>query len=203
MRMHPTSCWASRLMLQSIQVVLLHLPLPGTLFTFSAAPISFHKLIRILCTVRPEVFACKTYVPGTGVPSFLTTRFFSSSILSSSVVLCLTCSKFTIPSLSLSLDLSGISGCNCHGWQCWDVCSHHGKLCVGNSGGPAFADLQQGKVAGVAFSKLSNADNVGYIIPYQIIKHFLQVCCSSSPSACWLPYLYSPPRPPSCSIGVA
>ncbi|KAL3146345.1 hypothetical protein ABBQ32_003036 [Trebouxia sp. C0010 RCD-2024] len=44
----------------------------------------------------------------------------------------------------------------------------------GNSGGPAFADLQQGKVAGVAFSKLSNADNVGYIIPYQIIKHFLQ-----------------------------
>jgi len=48
--------------------------------------------------------------------------------------------------------------------------------CVtGNSGGPAFADLQQAKVAGVAFSKLSNADNVGYIIPYQIIKHFLQV----------------------------
>lgn len=27
----------------------------------------------------------------------------------------------------------------------------------------------------MAFSKLSNADNVGYIIPYQIIKHFLQV----------------------------
>ena len=47
--------------------------------------------------------------------------------------------------------------------------------CAGNSGGPAFADLQQAKVAGVAFSKLSNADNVGYIIPYQIIKHFLQV----------------------------
>ena len=46
----------------------------------------------------------------------------------------------------------------------------------GNSGGPAFADLQHAKVAGVAFSKLSNADNVGYIIPYQIIKHFLQVC---------------------------
>ncbi|DBA92177.1 hypothetical protein WJX77_001540 [Trebouxia sp. C0004] len=44
----------------------------------------------------------------------------------------------------------------------------------GNSGGPAFANLQEAKVAGVAFSKLSNADNVGYIIPYQIIKHFLQ-----------------------------
>lgn len=46
---------------------------------------------------------------------------------------------------------------------------------AGNSGGPAFADLQKAKVAGVAFSKLSNADNVGYIIPYQIIKHFLHV----------------------------
>jgi len=50
---------------------------------------------------------------------------------------------------------------------------------TGNSGGPAFADLQQAKVAGVAFSKLSNADNVGYIIPYQIIKHFLQVAFAS------------------------
>ena len=50
------------------------------------------------------------------------------------------------------------------------------NICAGNSGGPAFADLQQAKVAGVAFSKLSNADNVGYIIPYQIIRHFLQVC---------------------------
>ena len=56
--------------------------------------------------------------------------------------------------------------------------------CAGNSGGPAFADLQQAKVAGVAFSKLSNADNVGYIIPYQIIKHFLQVCNLLSSSAC-------------------
>eukprot|EP00891_Asterochloris_glomerata_P000822 jgi/Astpho2/822/e_gw1.00016.51.1_t len=39
----------------------------------------------------------------------------------------------------------------------------------GNSGGPAFASLQEGKVAGVAFSKLTNADNVGYIIPWQIV----------------------------------
>ena len=29
----------------------------------------------------------------------------------------------------------------------------------------------------MAFSKLANADNVGYIIPYQIVKHFLQVWC--------------------------
>lgn len=43
----------------------------------------------------------------------------------------------------------------------------------GNSGGPAFSDLQQAKIAGVAFSKLSNADNVGYIIPFQIVRHFL------------------------------
>ncbi|KAK9834040.1 hypothetical protein WJX81_005089 [Elliptochloris bilobata] len=42
----------------------------------------------------------------------------------------------------------------------------------GNSGGPAFADLKQGLVAGVAFSKLSNADNVGYIIPWIIVQHF-------------------------------
>eukprot|EP00899_Mesostigma_viride_P025235 jgi/Mesvir1/5897/Mv00669-RA.1 len=43
----------------------------------------------------------------------------------------------------------------------------------GNSGGPAFCDLQTGKVAGVAFSKLTEADNIGYIIPHQIIEHFL------------------------------
>lgn len=44
----------------------------------------------------------------------------------------------------------------------------------GNSGGPAFAHLDAGKVAGVAFSKLQNADNVGYIIPYSVIQHFLR-----------------------------
>mmetsp|Transcript_34326 Transcript_34326/g.86516 ORF Transcript_34326/g.86516 Transcript_34326/m.86516 type:complete len:426 (+) Transcript_34326:161-1438(+) len=43
----------------------------------------------------------------------------------------------------------------------------------GNSGGPAFANLEQGLIAGVAFSKLSHADNVGYIIPYKIVSHFL------------------------------
>eukprot|EP00884_Botryococcus_braunii_P011067 jgi/Botrbrau1/19962/Bobra.0059s0078.1 len=42
----------------------------------------------------------------------------------------------------------------------------------GNSGGPAFADLNTNKVAGVAFSKLTNADNVGYIIPWVVVKHF-------------------------------
>ncbi|KAG2425827.1 hypothetical protein HXX76_013452 [Chlamydomonas incerta] len=46
----------------------------------------------------------------------------------------------------------------------------------GNSGGPAFADLEGGKVAGVAFSKnvSSSTDNIGYIIPYRVVKHFLE-----------------------------
>ncbi|GAX78449.1 hypothetical protein CEUSTIGMA_g5889.t1 [Chlamydomonas eustigma] len=45
----------------------------------------------------------------------------------------------------------------------------------GNSGGPAFADLETGRVAGVAFSKnvSSSTDNIGYIIPYQVVRHFL------------------------------
>ena len=34
--------------------------------------------------------------------------------------------------------------------------------------------MLQGKVAGVAFSKLSQADNVGYIIPWKIVAHFLR-----------------------------
>jgi len=32
----------------------------------------------------------------------------------------------------------------------------------------------QGKVAGVAFSKISQADNVGFIIPLKIVAHFLR-----------------------------
>ncbi|GLC34013.1 hypothetical protein PLESTB_000828600 [Pleodorina starrii] len=46
----------------------------------------------------------------------------------------------------------------------------------GNSGGPAFMDLEGGKVAGVAFSKnvSSSTDNIGYIIPHRVVKHFLE-----------------------------
>ncbi|KAL8544620.1 hypothetical protein ACS0TY_005010 [Phlomoides rotata] len=40
----------------------------------------------------------------------------------------------------------------------------------GNSGGPA---IMGDKVAGVAFQNLSNAENIGYIIPVPVIKHFL------------------------------
>lgn len=43
----------------------------------------------------------------------------------------------------------------------------------GNSGGPAFSDVRQGEVIGVAFSKLRSADNIGYIIPSVIVRHFL------------------------------
>lgn len=40
----------------------------------------------------------------------------------------------------------------------------------GNSGGPA---LMEDKVVGVAFQNLANAENIGYIIPVPVIKHFL------------------------------
>ncbi|KAL8210561.1 hypothetical protein R6Q57_004998 [Mikania cordata] len=40
----------------------------------------------------------------------------------------------------------------------------------GNSGGPA---IMGDKVAGVAFQNLSGAENIGYIIPVPIIKHFV------------------------------
>jgi S1-C subfamily serine protease len=40
----------------------------------------------------------------------------------------------------------------------------------GNSGGPV---LQDGKVVGVAFQGLQAADNIGYMIPTTVIRHFL------------------------------
>jgi S1-C subfamily serine protease len=40
----------------------------------------------------------------------------------------------------------------------------------GNSGGPVFMD---GKVAGIAFQKLSGVDNIGEMVPAPLIKHFL------------------------------
>ncbi len=41
----------------------------------------------------------------------------------------------------------------------------------GNSGGPV---LQDGKVVGVAFQGLQQADNIGYMIPTTVIEHFLK-----------------------------
>ncbi|MGA2914504.1 MAG: trypsin-like peptidase domain-containing protein [Sedimentisphaerales bacterium] len=40
----------------------------------------------------------------------------------------------------------------------------------GNSGGPV---MQDGKVIGVAFQGMMTADNIGYLIPTTVIKHFL------------------------------
>ena len=41
----------------------------------------------------------------------------------------------------------------------------------GNSGGPV---IQDGKVVGVAFQGLQDADNIGYMIPTTVIDHFLK-----------------------------
>lgn len=41
----------------------------------------------------------------------------------------------------------------------------------GNSGGPVFKD---GKVVGIAFQKIDEADNIGEMVPAPIIEHFLQ-----------------------------
>jgi S1-C subfamily serine protease len=41
----------------------------------------------------------------------------------------------------------------------------------GNSGGPV---IQDGKVVGVAFQGLTEADNIGYMIPTTVIRHFLK-----------------------------
>ena len=41
----------------------------------------------------------------------------------------------------------------------------------GNSGGPA---IVAGKIAGIAMQKLADADNVGYLVPAPLIRHFLE-----------------------------
>jgi len=40
----------------------------------------------------------------------------------------------------------------------------------GNSGGPV---MQKGKVVGVAFQGISEAENIGYLIPTTVVRHFL------------------------------
>lgn len=44
----------------------------------------------------------------------------------------------------------------------------------GNSGGPAFND--KGECVGIAFQSLKHEDveNIGYVIPTPVIKHFIQ-----------------------------
>jgi S1-C subfamily serine protease len=43
----------------------------------------------------------------------------------------------------------------------------------GNSGGPGIVDQ---KIVGIVFSKFSTAENIGYLIPTQVIRQFLQDC---------------------------
>ena len=43
---------------------------------------------------------------------------------------------------------------------------------AGNSGGPALNE--KGEIVGIAMQKIDNSDNIGYIIPSEIIKHFLE-----------------------------
>ncbi len=43
----------------------------------------------------------------------------------------------------------------------------------GNSGGPGIVD---GKVAGLVFSGLREAENIGYLIPAEVVRHFLDDC---------------------------
>ena len=42
---------------------------------------------------------------------------------------------------------------------------------AGNSGGPALNE--KGEIVGIAMQKIDDSDNIGYIIPSQIIRHFL------------------------------
>lgn len=41
----------------------------------------------------------------------------------------------------------------------------------GNSGGPAFN--KDGNIVGIAMQSLSSSDNIGYLVPTPVIKHFL------------------------------
>eukprot|EP00197_Chlamydomonas_leiostraca_P015336 CAMPEP_0202861036 /NCGR_PEP_ID=MMETSP1391-20130828/2572_1 /ASSEMBLY_ACC=CAM_ASM_000867 /TAXON_ID=1034604 /ORGANISM="Chlamydomonas leiostraca, Strain SAG 11-49" /LENGTH=647 /DNA_ID=CAMNT_0049540355 /DNA_START=61 /DNA_END=2004 /DNA_ORIENTATION=- len=50
------------------------------------------------------------------------------------------------------------------------ACQIDAAINPGNSGGPA---LQGDEVVGVAFQNLPNAENIGYIIPTPVVRHFL------------------------------
>lgn len=51
------------------------------------------------------------------------------------------------------------------------ACQIDAAINPGNSGGPALVD---GQVVGVAMQGISQADNIGYIVPAPIIQHFLK-----------------------------
>lgn len=51
------------------------------------------------------------------------------------------------------------------------ACQIDAAINPGNSGGPAIVD---GRIVGVAMQGISQADNIGYIVPVPIIEHFLK-----------------------------
>ncbi len=65
----------------------------------------------------------------------------------------------------IEMDLYSHSGADSH-----LVIQTDAAINPGNSGGPV---MQNGKVVGVAFQGLRQAENVGYLIPTTVIRHFL------------------------------
>jgi len=58
--------------------------------------------------------------------------------------------------------------------HCWKTLPHiqiDAAINPGNSGGPV---ILEGKISGIAFQGMDQAENVGYMIPPPVIKHFLK-----------------------------
>jgi len=62
------------------------------------------------------------------------------------------------------------TGMYSHSWEELLLAQIDASINPGNSGGPVVAD---GKLVGIATQSLEDAENVGYIIPVPVIRHFL------------------------------
>lgn len=60
-----------------------------------------------------------------------------------------------------------------HGWTTLLAIQVDAAINPGNSGGPVL-DLRNGKIAGIAFQGKDKGEALGYIIPPEIIRHFLK-----------------------------
>jgi len=58
-----------------------------------------------------------------------------------------------------------------HGYGFLPYVQTDAAINFGNSGGPA---VQNGKVVGVAFASMTKGNNIGYLIPVQVVKYFLR-----------------------------
>ena len=103
-----------------------------------------------------------------------------------------------------------VSRIDCKNYRLGYTAAHNpGRLLViqidaainpGNSGGPAF--LANGSVAGVAFQGLGGqVDNIGYIIPALLLKHFLASLEAETPALA--PPVGAPPPPPAAAAAAA